>query len=367
MPKKSFAVKLDSKSGVLDMPAHKRWVLLANWKDRTLMRNEVAFSVAQAFKKVYPNDGMAWNPSGQHVELVYNGVHVGTYYLCEQIKIDGNRLDINDAYDKDDTYSGNAEDYGILMESDDGYDETWQFTTRCRIPFLFKDDGNEQLKTYAKNLVQGIETNLNGKKFSEAYKTMDLTSFVDFLLVQDLMMNSELKHPKSCYSYINDGMLYAGPVWDFDWNTLPVSSSYSEDSYSFSKSIVSKGTWSYQSRDQSSPSSSDKNYIWYPRLMSDSQFMTVAKQRWAAVQGELNNVLSHIDEVKAQISKSVAENEKMWPVDSGSGSWGTKRYSTYGIGGGFCGDEGMTFDAAVEQLKTTVKTRMNNMSNTIYK
>jgi hypothetical protein len=220
---------------------------------------------------------------------------------------------------------------------------------------------------YAKNLVQGIETNLQNKKFTNAYANMDITSFVDFLLVQDLMMNSEMKHPKSCYSYINQGKLYAGPVWDFDWNTLPVSSSYSEDSYSFSKSIVSKGTWSYQSRDQSSPSSSDKNYIWYPRLMSDSQFMTVAKQRWAAVQGELNNVLSHIDEVKAQISKSVAENEKMWPVDSGSGSWGTKRYSTYGIGGGFCGDEGMTFDAAVEQLKTTVKTRMNNMSNTIYK
>ena len=371
MPKKSFAVKLDSKSGVLDMPAHKRWVLLANWKDRTLMRNEVAFSVAQAFKKVYPNDGMAWNPSGQHVELVYNGVHVGTYYLCEQIKIDGNRLDINDAYDKEDAYSGNAEDYGILMESDDGYDETWQFTTRCRIPFLFKDDGNDAMLAYAKNLVQGIETNLQNKKFTDAYANMDITSFVDFLLVQDLMMNSEMKHPKSCYSYINEGKLYAGPVWDFDWNTLPTSTSYSEEGYAYNKSIVSYGSWSYQSRDQSSPSSSDENYIWYPRLMSDSQFMTVAKQRWAAVQGELNNVLSHIDQVKVQIAKSVAENEKMWPLDDKNNR---KRGSVYGIGGswnignaGFCGDEGMTFDAAVEQLKKTVKTRMDNMSNTIYK
>ena len=371
MPKKSFAVKLDSKSGVLDMPAHKRWVLLANWKDRTMMRNELAFSVAQAFKKVYPNDGMAWNPSGQHVELVYNGVHVGTYYLCEQIKIDGNRLDINDAYDKEDTYSGNAEDYGILMESDDGWDETYQFTTRCRIPFLFKDDGTDDMLSYAKNLVQGIETNLQNKKFSDAYANMDITSFVDFLLVQDLMMNSEMKHPKSCYSYINEGKLYAGPVWDFDWNTLPTSTSYSEEGYAYNKSIVSYGSWSYQSRDQSSPSSSDENYIWYPRLMSDTQFMTVAKQRWAAVQGELNNVLSHIDQVKVQIAKSVAENEKMWPLDDKNNR---KRGSVYGIGGswnignaGFCGDEGMTFDAAVEQLKTTVKTRMNNMSDTIYK
>lgn len=376
MPKKSFAVKLDSKSGVLDMPAHKRWVLLANWKDRTLMRNEVAFEIAKAFKTAYPNDGMAWNPSGQHVELVYNGVHVGTYYLCEQIKIDENRLNINDPYDAEDAYSGNAEDYGILMESDDGYDEAWQFTTRCRIPFLFKDDGTADMLTYASTLVQGIEDNLNKNTaagFTEAYKTMDITSFVDFLLVQDLMMNSEMKHPKSCYSYINNGKLYAGPVWDFDWNTLPTSTSYSEEGYSYTKSIVSYGSWSYQSRDQSSPSTSDENYIWYPRLMASSEFMDVAKTRWAGVQGQLSQVLAHIDEVKAQIAKSEEENAKMWPVDSKSNA---KRSSKYGIGSsffgqtfscGYCGDEAMEFDAAVNKMKETLSTRMSGMSNNIYK
>lgn len=377
MPKKPFAVKLDKKHAVLDMPAHKRWVLLANWKDRTLMRNEVAFELAKAFKTAYPNDGMEWNPSGQHVELVYNGVHVGNYYLCEQIKIDENRLDINEPYDKDDAYSGNAGDYGILMESDDGYDEAWQFTTRARIPFLFKDDGTADMLTYASTLVQGIEDNLNKNTaagFTAAYKTMDITSFVDFLLVQDLMMNSEMKHPKSCYSYINNGKLYAGPVWDFDWNTLPTSTSYSEEGYSYTKSIVSYGKWDYKSSAQSSPSTSDENYIWYPRLMASSEFMQVAKTRWAGVQGQLSQVLAHIDEVKAQIAKSAAENEKMWPVDSKK-SFGALRGTKYGIGGssgfgqygGFCGDEGMTFDAAVNKMKETLNTRISGMSNNIYK
>lgn len=375
MPKKPFAVKLDKKHAVLDMPAHKRWVLLANWKDRTLMRNEVAFEIAKAFKTAYPNDGMAWTPSGQHVELVYNGVYVGNYYLCEQIKIDGNRLDINEPYDAEDNAVA-AEACGILMESDDGYDEAWQFTTRCRIPFLFKDDGTADMLTYASTLVQGIEDNLNKNTtagFTAAYETMDITSFVDFLLVQDLMMNSEMKHPKSCYSYINNGKLYAGPVWDFDWNTLPTSTSYSEEGYSYTKSIVSYGSWSYKSSAQSSPSTSDENYIWYPRLMASSEFMQVAAQRWAGVQGQLSQVLAHIDEVKAQIAKSEAENAKMWPVDSKSNA---KRSSKYGIGSsflgqtfscGYCGDEGMTFDAAVEQMKETLSTRMRGMSNNIYK
>ncbi len=378
MPKKPFAVKLDKKHAVLDMPAHKRWVLLANWKDRTLMRNEVAFEIAKAFKTAYPNDGMAWTPSGQHVELVYNGVYVGNYYLCEQIKIDENRLAINEPYDAEDNAVA-AEACGILMESDDGYDEAWQFTTRARIPFLFKDDGTADMLTYASTLVQGIEDNLNKNTtagFTAAYETMDITSFVDFLLVQDLMMNSEMKHPKSCYSYINNGKLYAGPVWDFDWNTLPTSTSYSEEGYSYTKSIVSYGSWSYQSSAQSSPSTSDENYIWYPRLMNSSEFMEVAKTRWAGVQGQLSQVLAHIDEVKAQIAKSEAENAKMWPVDSKktglSALGGQLRGTKYGIGGGygnagFCGDEGMTFDAAVEQMKETLSTRMSGMSNNIYK
>lgn len=372
MPKKPFAVKLDKKHAVLDMPAHKRWVLLANWKDRTLMRNEVAFEIAKAFKTAYPNDGMAWNPSGQHVELVYNGVYVGNYYLCEQIKIDGNRLDINEPYDAEDNAVA-AEACGILMESDDGYDEAWQFTTRCRIPFLFKDDGTADMLTYASTLVQGIEDKLNSKDFTGAYETMDITSFVDFLLVQDLMMNSEMKHPKSCYSYINNGKLYAGPVWDFDWNTLPTSTSYSEEGYSYTESIVSEGSWSYQSSAQSSPSTRDENYIWYPRLMASSEFMQVAKTRWAGVQGQLSQVLAHIDEVKAQIAKSEAENAKMWPVDSKSNA---KRSSKYGIGSsffgqtfscGYCGDEAMEFDAAVNKMKETLSTRMSGMSNNIYK
>jgi hypothetical protein len=51
MPKKSFAVKLDKKSGVLDMKPHKRWVLLANWKDRTLMRNAVALVLLRSSRK----------------------------------------------------------------------------------------------------------------------------------------------------------------------------------------------------------------------------------------------------------------------------------------------------------------------------
>ena len=373
MPKKAFAVKLDKKHGVLDMPSHKRWVLLANWKDRTLMRNEVAFGLADVFKQTFPNDGMEWNPSGQHVELVYNGVYVGNYYLCEQVKIDGNRLDINDPYDAEDAYSGNPADYGYLLEADDGYDETWKFTTACYVPFLFKDDGNDDMLSYASNFVRGIEDNLYKNTtagYEAAFAKMDLTSFVDFWLVQELMMNSETKHPKSCYNYINEGVMYAGPLWDFDWNTLPTSSTYSEEGYSYKTSMLSKNKAQHKrSGYPTEPSTSDKNYIWYPMLVKSSTFKDLAAQRWNTVKGALEAYVNNeIPKVQAAIAKSEAENWKMWPVDSASNSgtgmsaWSTKRYSTYGIGGGFCGDEGMSFSNAVSTMQKTLTTRISGMS-----
>ena len=69
-PKKPYALKLGSKAEILGMPKHKRWVLLANWMDRTLMRNDVSFEIAR-------QTGLAWTPRGKFVELVLNGKLMG--------------------------------------------------------------------------------------------------------------------------------------------------------------------------------------------------------------------------------------------------------------------------------------------------
>ena len=123
-PKKPFAVKLGKKAEILGMPKHKRWVLLANWKDKSLMRNHISLGIARKFTE-HLSDGIPWNVSGEFVELIYNGVHVGNYYLCEQIKIDENRLDIQGEYDAGDYPSLTPEqvgNFGYLLECDDNYD-----------------------------------------------------------------------------------------------------------------------------------------------------------------------------------------------------------------------------------------------------
>ena len=377
MPKKPFAVKLDKKHGIFmndadktnDLPAHKRWVLLANWKDRTLMRNDLAFAVARAFRETFPDDGIIWSPSGQFVELVYNGVHVGNYYLCEQVKIDENRLNINEPYSEGDAFTA-AADYGYLLESDDGYDETWKFMTKMYIPFLFKDDGNDTMLSYAQSLVRGVEDNLYNDNYSTAYNTLEITSMVDFLLIQELMMNCELQHPKSMYSYINNGKLYAGPIWDFDWNTLAVDGNF-ECGYSYSQSILEDASpRRYQPRYNGNSKfpdvdGGDKSYMWYPLLVKDGTFKDTAAERWNEVQTALNTVASDITKTAAKIKLSEECNYAMWPVDTKSENI---RGNRYGISGGnvtycgYCGDEEMSFEQAVQTLKTNFTNRISGMS-----
>ena len=396
MPKKPFAVKLDKKSGVLGMPAHKRWVLLANWSDRTLMRNAIAYDIADIFSNTFagetyadgrPAAGMAWNPSGEFVELVYNGVYVGNYYLCEQIKIDGNRLDIAEPLDAEDNpYAGDPAAFGYLLESDDAYDETTKFLTRSYLPFLFKDDadaGGEML-AYAKGIVNGIDDNLYAGNWSAAYEAMDLASFVDFLLIQEVMMNGELANPKSCYSYIpntekngvHDERLYAGPIWDFDWQTIPnisvINSTYDnmytdnggKASYEFgyTESMLAYGSFKHSDTEPTAENEDDKPYMWYPLLVQSQEFKDLAAQRWDAVKEQISSYADvQIPAMAEKIRKSEEENWKIWYLDSGRNA-AMLRYNTFNVGGGFKGDEDMTFDNAVTTMRSNLKTRINGMS-----
>ncbi len=383
MPKKAFAVKLDKKSGVLGMPAHKRWVLLANWKDRTLMRNEVAFGLAKVFKQTFPTDGMAWNPSGQHVELVYNGVHVGNYYLCEQIKIDEGRLNISEPYDvEDNNDTSKPEAFGYLMENDDGAESEGDpyFFTNTSIPFIFKDDvdAGGVLKNYVQTLTRSVDDYLYTgysrtgttatNAFNNAFKNIEMTSFVDFLLVQELMLNSEAAAPKSCYMYIENGIFHAGPVWDFDWNTLPTTKRFENSNYSYTKTILTGASVKRSTKTQTG----DSPYVWYAMLIKNSTFKSLITTRWDKVKGALQAYAATIPATAQKIAKSADVNDDIWHLDKYEDGNGSHRGSLYGIGGdwpngtrgvtrGYCGDEGMTFDAACTNLKDLLIQRINGL------
>lgn len=362
-PKKPMAIKLDEKSEVLGMPSHKRWCLLASWTDRSLMRNSVAFKVANTLRDHFTGEegavdgyGLVWNPSGVNVELVLNGVHVGSYFLCEQIKIDKNRLNILGEYDAKNNQP--FAECGFLMECDDNYDENCKFKTSSRyIPFMFKDDVPSSYQSTMQSFINAIEKNLINKNYSTAYKSLDINSVIDWWIVYELAMNAEYRHPKSVYFYREgEGKLFAGPVWDFDYQTFPNPTKINEINTRFGQGSY---TMTYSQFISSSKLVTSKEpAVWYPLLFDDETFKARLKSRWNSVYSSLLALTSYIEEQGQKVALSDASNVAMWPFDSGDRT-GYSWYVDY------AGDEFMTHDELVENFKSVYLQRLQAMNTAI--
>ena len=286
-PKKPYAIKLNKKKEVLGMPKHKRWVLLANYVDKTCIRNSVAFELARRM------EGLDWTPRGQHVDVVLNGQFLGNYFLCEQIKVDENRVNITEmeATDVDEV----AITGGYLMEIDKNFDEVNKFYSPIRnMPFMIKEPDEETLNptqfAYISNHIAEVENALYGANSTteEYLKYVDLDSFIDYWLVYELTGTGEPTHPKSVYMYKDRGdKIHAGPVWDFDYFTF--------QPY-YNTMLI------------------NTNAVWNDRIINDPATHPVIKQRWNARRDQFKTIAEEIDRQYESIIESAEYNATLWPL-----------------------------------------------------
>ena len=239
-PKKPYALKLNNKTEIMGMPKHKRWVLIANYLDNSFLKNHMAFYLSEKFE-------MDYTVRGEFVNLVFNGVYRGLYWLGEAIKVDKKRVNIYDGEDGMD----DEDDKDFLIEMDSHYDEVVKFHSSIRnMPYMVKNDdyfydednnnemtsgGIARLERFQKKIAalenllypdyntnDDCQANTNNCSApDEAYKDIiDVESWAKFWLINEVMDNTELNEPKSAYfSYQNkkEGDVFkAGPVWDFD-------------------------------------------------------------------------------------------------------------------------------------------------------
>ena len=369
LPKKPFAVKLTSKQPILGMPTHKRWCLLANWLDRSMIRNLVGFEAAKATTRAWKagsiDEGMIWNPSGKSVELVIDGRHVGNYLLCEQIKIGSKRLNINDAYEDllADGKSSNFEDCGYLVEFDVMQDENCKGVTSRGITWQLKDDVPTDYVSKMQTKIQAIETAIKGGSYAEYSQLIDIPSFIDQWLIWELALNREYTEPRSIYAYINGGndKLHAGPVWDFDRGTFQnpdkarLMGSDRVKPWNAFLSSSSKITKSGGYKDGQQPC------MWYPLLMDDDEFVQAVQARWTVLKPYLESVVNEIRRLGEENAISWTYESTMWP--------GTASALNAGYPSGFSdfsGDENLTdYAEVIENLVNCYSGRLEAMDKLI--
>ena len=372
-PKKPFAVKFVAKQSVLGMPSHKRWVLLANWLDHSMIRNAVAFDVAHAIEKAWKTgtiaQGIPWNVHGQNVELIVDGHHVGNYYLCEQIKIGSKRLKIRDAYE-DVLASGvtpTFENCGYLMELDNNYDENCKFiTTHYSVPFMLKDDVSDNIIFNAvKSKVQGIEDNIYNGNFDAAYNDLDINSVIDQWLIWELTMNHEFLDPRSVYYFMDgNGKLSAGPVWDFDRATFQnVANAESQGSSGDRLKPYDQWIcWSASPKSGGTESSMEKSTscIFYPALVKDATFQAKVKERWAVIYPYLQAVVNNIRAYGESQAVSFSYDSKMWPTTKAAIQKHKSGFSDWS------GDENIeTYPELIENFVEVYQKRLDGMNTLI--
>lgn len=374
--KKPFAIKFDKKQSVLGMPKHKRWVLLASRIDRSLLRNNVTYHMARMTQDLNGANGMIWNPRGQNVELVIDGRHVGNYYLCEQIKIGADRLNINDNYEdrQSDGKTVGVQDCGYLLEIDYHFDETYKFNSATRgLPVMFKDDvlGDENFN-WVKSRFNQVEEYLASGNYTAAYELIDVNSIIDNWLIYEITMNNEYGNPGSVYYYINgtagdvpgDGKFHAGCVWDFDWATYhnPTNRIAYGDYYA-NQEQPDYTRFLYEAYNQTQNSQTGKKmYIWIPVLMKDPNFRAKVQERWTQIYATLSSgIPAYIREQGALNSRSFEINDAMWPAPYTEAVYsGNDRV--------YNGDEKISgYDAIIENLVNCFSSRLEWLNGAITK
>jgi hypothetical protein len=209
--KKPYAVKLDEKTKLLDMPAEaKKWILVPNMYDKTLMRNLLGYHMSFIF-------GLKFTPSCRYIDLILNGNYRGNYMICDRIEVKKDRLDLDLM---DETCVEEPEiTGGYLLEGQGskrkGDPSTFKTTQGITLSYEYPDieDITEEQKKYITDKINEVEAEI----YANNTDSLDLESFVRYFLVEDFSANHDaIFNSFFVYKERGDDKIYFGPTWDFD-------------------------------------------------------------------------------------------------------------------------------------------------------
>lgn len=363
-PKKPYRIKFDNKVSMLGLPANKDWVLLANYRDPTHYMNAVIFDMARymgSFDFVNAN---------RFVELEINGDYKGMYQLTEQIERATSRVNIEET------------GYLLALDADDGPDlspnETNNFWSSVyKLPVAVKYPKNpdatalETIKADFASLEQAIADG----NFLTVQQLLDVNSFIDFILIQEISHNVELEAPRSMFLHKKEagGKFFFGPVWDFDGGFAYMWDEEKKEYFENQKWILSSKNPSTSPYNCTAANQNDWGMCkssgnaggfggfgggnswdgwgasgFFTNLFGNEEFLAAYKARWNAIKGGLlNDAFAKLDTYANTNAKAMANDAARW-------EWPSKKNNT-----------GKSYDAAIANMKDWLTTRVNSYTSVV--
>lgn len=309
-PKKPYRIKLAEsrhmfKGSDMRSPAKaKKWTLINNYDDKTLMRNLVAFEIARRM-------GMSYVPWSKPVDVIVNGEYRGCYQLTDQLTIDKNRINITEMEPTD--TEGEALTGGYLLELD-GYanqEASW-FTSLAGNPVTIKSPDEDDITTeqaqYIRREFNMMEQAILAPDFADPVlgfrSRLDETSLLQYFLSEELIGNPDAFW--SCYITKDrgDDLFRLGPVWDFD-------NAFDNDYRNFPTNDL--GDYLSLAR-----GGAGNSRALLKRLFSDPALRDSMAVMWNTVRRQGNvtagSLTAYIDSTAAELMQSQRLNFMRWPI-----------------------------------------------------
>lgn len=290
-PKKPYHIKLDEKSKVMGMKSDRDWVVIANYNDKALLRNEVAFELSRIC-------GFSWTPHFRPVDLYLNNVYQGVYEFGEHKEVNKNKVDINpDAGD-------------VYLELECYPDEPYNFWTSMSVPLTYKDPEtpSRELRNEVEGFFREFETALQGNNFTDPVRGyaayIDIKSFIDNYIIQELMKNYDGNlHKSTFFSLKKGGKLEFCHLWDFDLSL--------GNCNFFGNVPGGNGPEGFYVKDYGFQG---YGWGWYYRLFQDPNFRKRVKARWNELKPQLETIPAFIDERADYLRAAADRNFKRWAI-----------------------------------------------------
>lgn len=286
MPKKPYKVKLNSKERLFDMSNDKEWCLLANYCDKSLVRNLTAMELSRRI-------GFKWTPQMVPVEVYLNGRYDGVYNFCEHKKVSPERVNIN-------TGAGD-----ILFELESNLDEPVSWNTEHGAPVMFSEpsEPTAEQEAFAKKFFKDFETALWANQFTTVYdKYIDKKSFIDYFIIQELTKNVDGNLRKSTFLTLpKNGKLEMYFVWDFDISMG--NCDYYGDGLKTWEGwwIKDQGMWG-------------RYHGWFYHLFMDKNFVSEVKARWKELYPQFTTMPEWIEKQAEILGDAAGRNFSRWKI-----------------------------------------------------
>jgi len=275
--KKPYKIKLEEKSQLLGMPSDKEWCVLANYSDKTLIRNLLAMEMSRICN--FP-----WTPKMMSVKLYMNGKYQGVYTFSEHKKVSKNRVNI-------DTDEGE-----VYLEVDARFGDPVNFSSNTwKVPICFSDPEQPSQKVYdkVKKIINNFESKLAGDD-ARVLDRIDVRSFVDYFIVNELSKNVDANFYLSSFITIQqDDKIKLYHLWDFDL-------AFGNCNY-----LTDCGPYGWYIKTGSG---------WYRHLFKNKAFVEQVKSRWNELYPSFLKLTYFIDQQVYLLGDDVSRNFTEWPI-----------------------------------------------------